>query len=148
MNQEVRSKNKADKNQAVGNRQQADGKIVSFTDLEAWREGHKLVLMIYETTKVFPKEEMFGLVSQIRRAAVSITSNIAEGFSRRSYKDKIHFYAMAQGSCTELQNQLVIARDVGYLTREKFDMMAQQSVTVHKIITGLIKGAKRVWSDA
>ena len=56
-------------------------KIESFTDLNAWKEGHKLVLLIYKVTKTFPKEEMFGLISQIRRAAVSFTSNIAEGFS-------------------------------------------------------------------
>ncbi|MDD5626597.1 MAG: four helix bundle protein [Patescibacteria group bacterium] len=79
-------------------------KIKSFTDLDAWKEGHKLVLMVYEITKKFPKEEMFGLVSQMRRCVVSITSNIAEGFSRQTYKDKICFYSRAQGSVTELQN--------------------------------------------
>ena len=60
-------------------------KIQSFTDLNTWKEGHRLVLMIYEITKEFPREEMFGLNNQLRRAAVSITSNIAEGFSRHSY---------------------------------------------------------------
>jgi len=60
-------------------------KIKSFTDLNTWKEGHRLVLMIYEITKEFPREEMFGLNNQLRRAAVSITSNIAEGFSRHSY---------------------------------------------------------------
>ncbi|MFH1565125.1 MAG: four helix bundle protein, partial [bacterium] len=81
-------------------------KIKSFTGLFAWQEGHKLVLMIYNTTEQFPDKERFGLISQTRRAAVSITSNIAEGFSRKTNKDKVQFYAMAQGSLTELQNQL------------------------------------------
>lgn len=116
--------------------------IKSFTDLNAWIEGHKLVLMIYNMTKLFPKEEMFGLVSQMRRCAVSITSNIAEGFSRRSYKEKIQFYSVSQGSVTELQNQLLVARDVGFIGKEKFQEIALQSVTVHKIINGLIKSSK------
>lgn len=114
-------------------------KIVKFTDLDAWKEGHKLVLFVYQSTKDFPKEEVFGLVSQMRRFAVSITSNIAEGFSRRSSKDKLHFYVMAQGSLTELQNQLLIARDIGYMTKNKFSEIAELSVVSHKILSGLIK---------
>ena len=121
-----------------------EGKIKSFTDLICWQEGHKLVLDVYGITKLFPKEEMFGLVSQMRRCAVSITSNIAEGFSRYSYSDKARFYSMSQGSVTELQNQLLIARDVGYLDNEKFNDIAKQSVLVHKLINGLIKKSKSI----
>ncbi len=117
-------------------------KIRSFTDLDAWKEGHKLVLMIYKTTKQFPKDELFGLISQIRRCAVSITSNIAEGFSRLSHKEKIQFYSIALGSVTELQNQLLIARDVGYIKQEEFLLIAEKSVKVHKIINGLIKSSR------
>ena len=117
-------------------------KIKSFTDLDAWKEGHKLVLMIYLTTKNFPKEELFGLTSQIKRAAVSITSNIAEGFSRQSLKEKIQFYLIARGSLTEIQSQLLIARDIKYLDKEKFNEIAEQSVKVSKLINGLIKYCK------
>lgn len=118
-------------------------KIQSFTDLNAWKEGHKLVLMIYNITKIFPKEELFGLVSQMRRCAVSITSNLAEGFSRQSYKEKIQFYSTAQGSVTELQNQLLIAKDVGFVkTRDMFQNLWDNSVIVHKLINGLIKKSK------
>src|SRR3989338_8145924 len=117
-------------------------KIKSFTDLDAWRQGHRLVLMIYEQTKSFPKEETFGLISQMRRCAVSITSNIAEGFSRQSFKEKVQFYTAAQGSVTELQNQLLIARDVGFIGKEKFHEIALQSVKVHKITNGLIKSSR------
>jgi four helix bundle protein len=95
-------------------------KIRSFRDLDAWKEGQRLVLEIYKMTKSFPKEEMFGLSNQLRRSAVSITSNIAEGFSRKSLKEKIQFYSMAKASNTELQNQLLITKDGGYLSKEKF----------------------------
>ena len=121
---------------------QESRKIKSFTDLNAWKEGHKLVLMIYNITKTFPKEEIFGLTSQIRRCAVSITSNIAEGFSRQSYKEKLQFYSISLGSTTELQNQLLIAKDINYITKEQFQDIAEQSVKVHKITNGLIKSSK------
>lgn len=117
-------------------------KIESFTDLVVWKEAHGLVLSVYLFTKSFPKEEMFGLVSQMRRSAVSITSNIAEGFSRQSYKEKIQFYYIARGSLTELQNQLLIARDVKYLPQEVFKESAEKSVQVLKIMNGLIKASK------
>jgi four helix bundle protein len=123
-------------------------KIKKFTDLNAWKEGHKIVLMVYKTTKDFPKDEMFGLVSQLRRCAVSITSNIAEGFSRQSYKDKINFYSMALGSLTELQNQCLIARDVDYINQDKFMEIANQSVAVHKLINGLIRFSKTIIRDS
>lgn len=123
-------------------------KIVKFTDLDAWKEGHKLVLLVYQSTKEFPKEEIFCLVSQMRRCAVSITSNIAEGFSRRSFKDKVHFYVMAQGSLTELQNQLLIARDIGYITLAKFSQIAECSVVSHKILSGLIKKTQSYSHDS
>ena len=121
-----------------------DEKIRTFTDLYAWQEAHKLVLMIYKTTKEFPKEELFGLVSKIRRAVVSITSNIAEGFSRQSYKEKIQFYSMAQGSNTEVQNQLLIAKDIDYISQENFKEIVEQSTTVHKLLNGLIKKSKSI----
>lgn len=117
-------------------------KIRSFTDLNAWKEGHKLVLMIYEITKKFSKEEMFGLTNQLRRAAVSITSNIAEGFSRQSYKEKAHFYSTSLGSTTEVQNQILIAKDVKYINNNEFQKIAEQTIIVHKLINGLIKGSK------
>lgn len=114
-------------------------KIKSFTDLYAWQEGHKLVLMVYKATEDFPSKEVFGLTSQMRRSAVSITSNIAEGFSRNTAKDKVQFYSIAHGSLTELQNQIIIVRDIKYLERKIFKKIADQTITVHKLITGLKK---------
>ena len=116
--------------------------IKSFTDLDVWRKSHQLVLMTYKVTKTFPKDELFALISQMRRAAISITSNIAEGFSRQSYKEKVQFYSMAHGSLTELQNQLLIARDVGYIEKDSFDRISVQSVDAHKLINAFIRKTK------
>lgn len=119
-----------------------NNKIKSFTDLDAWKEAHRLILAIYSVTKIFPKEEIFGLIAQMRRCAVSITSNIAEGFGRQSYKEKINFYFIAQSSLIELQNQLLIAKDVGYFPKEKFQELANQTIKVHKILSGLIRKSR------
>ncbi|MFC1678124.1 four helix bundle protein [Patescibacteria group bacterium] len=123
---------------------QESRKIKSFTQLKTWQEAHKIVLDIYNITKDFPKTEQFGLVTQMRRCAISITSNIAEGFSRQSYKEKVQFYSIALGSLTELQNQLLVTRDVKYITNEKFVYYANQSVVISKLLNGLIKSSKRV----
>lgn len=117
-------------------------KIASFKDLNAWKEGHALVLDVYKVTKMFPKDELFGITTQMRRCVVSITSNIAEGFSRQSYKEKIQFYSIALGSITELQNQLIIAHDVGYIFDDIFKELEQQTIVVHKILNGLIKKSR------
>lgn len=117
-------------------------KIKSFTDLSVWREGHRLVLMIYKITHSFPDEEKFGLSNQLQRAIVSFTSNIAEGFSRNSSKEKVQFYYMALGSLTETQNQLLIARDLKYLNGDHFEEVSKQMILVHKLTIGLIKSGK------
>ena len=121
--------------------------IRSFTDLDAWKEGHKLALIVYEVTKTFPKEEIFGLIMQMRRAAVSITSNIAEGFSRQSYKEKLQFNSISLGSLTELQNQSLVARDVKFMSEVDFQRIAQQSIRVSKLVNGLIKKCRSVIRD-
>lgn len=116
--------------------------IKSFTDLNTWKEGHKLVLTIYKITQLFPSYEKFGLSNQVQRATVSITSNIAEGFSRNSNKEKVQFYYTALGSLTEVQNQLLIARDLGYINQKIFSDIALQTVIVSKLTNGLIKSLK------
>lgn len=118
-------------------------KIKNFTELNAWKEGHKLVLSVYKATDSFPKKETYILVSQMLRSSISVTSNLAEGFGRRNLKEKIQFYSMAQASLTELQNQLLISKDVGYVSSKRFTDIWDQSVVVHKLITGLIKSLKR-----
>jgi len=114
-------------------------KPLTFKDLIAWQKGHEFVIRIYELTKTFPKEELYVLTSQMRRSAISITSNIAEGFSRKSHKEKIQFYTIARGSLTEIENQLLIARDIGYIKKEHFDLIINSLTDIHKLINGLIK---------
>ena len=79
----------------------------------------------------------------MRRCAVSITSNIAEGFGRFSYKEKVQFYAIARGSITELQNQLLISKDIGYISKSEFDRIAKETVDTHKMLQGLIKSSQK-----
>ena len=119
-----------------------NGKIQSFTDLKVWQEGHILVIMVYKITKGFPKEEIYSMIDQMRRAASSITANIAEGFGRQSYKEKLQFYYTAQGSLTELKNFILIAKDVGYLNRKDFNSLADQANLTHQILQGFIKSTK------
>lgn len=116
-------------------------KIASFTDLITWQKGHKLVLAVYHVTESFPTNEKFGLTSQMRRSAVSITSNIAEGFNRRTGSDKRHFFVMAKSSLTELQNQLLIAKDLKLISKKAFIQLAEQTVEISKLLVGLMRSA-------
>ena len=117
-------------------------KIIDFTDLNAWKESHKLVLLVYKITKKFPKEETYSLVDQMRRAVVSITSNIAEGFGRQTYKEKVQFYYLAQGSLVEIKNQLIVAKDVEYIDNEIYKSLQTQSNIAHQLLQGLITKSK------
>lgn len=117
-------------------------KITKFTDLVAWQEGHKLVLMIYKITKNFPDWERYALANQLIRAVVSYTSNIAEGFAKRSSKEKGKFFNTAQTSLIEVQNQILIVKDVGHISEAKFMEIANQTVICHKLIIGLIKATR------
>lgn len=125
-----------------------DGKIREFTDLHAWQESHKFVVMIYKITKIFPKSELFGLTNQIQRAAVSITSNIAEGFGRHGYKEKIQFYYIAHGSLTEVKNQLLLARDIEYITEAVYLKLQDQMRAAHQLLQGLISSTKRIYNES
>jgi four helix bundle protein len=119
-------------------------RIVSFTDLVAWEKSHSFALQVYAVTGNFPSSETYGLTSQIRRAAVSVTSNIAEGFGRRTAADRLHFYDMARASLAEVQSQLFIARDVGYIDSASFLTLTDSSEVAHKLLTGLINATRGV----
>lgn len=105
-------------------------KAIYFSDLIAWKQGHELSLQIYQTTDSFPSAEKFGLVSQMRRSVVSVTSNFAEGFGRRGILDKIRFYDIAIGSLYELQSQLYLSKDLHFVDDLKFRQLFQSSLHV------------------
>lgn len=110
-----------------------------FTSLNAWQEAHKLVIQIYTLTKLFPKEEIFGLTGQVRRAAVSVSSNLAEGSSRRSNKEKANFYRISIGSLIEIENQLLISRDIKYINNGDYLNTREQIIFVRKLCYGLLR---------
>ncbi len=119
------------------------GKINNFYDLDAWKIGHKLVLEIYKMTDNFPSSEKYGVVSQLQRASSSVTANIAEGFARYHYKDKIRFYYQARGSVAEVQNFLLLAKDLKYIDIDKCGKLGEQANSVGKLINGLIKSTEK-----
>lgn len=108
-------------------------------NLEAWNKAVELVTDIYRTTDSFPKEERYGLTSQIRRAAVSIPANIAEGAGRFSNKEFARFLSNAQGSASELETELIIAHCLGYLSDANFSQLNNQLERIGRLITGLSK---------
>ena len=89
-------------------------KAKSYKDLLIWQKSHSLVLEVYKITKQFPREESFGLTSQLRRAAVSVPANISEGFARKGTNDKLRFYTIAAGSLSEVSYYLLLAQELGY----------------------------------
>jgi len=112
--------------------------------LQTWIESVDLVLNIYKATERFPKEEKFGLTSQIRRAAVSIPTNIAEGAARNSSKEFAHFVSIAQGSASELETELIIAYRLGYLSETLFSKPLADLEQIGRMITGLTQRLRRV----
>ncbi|HOY64691.1 MAG TPA: four helix bundle protein [bacterium] len=114
--------------------------ISNFTDLVVWQKAHSLVLNIYKTTGAFPAEERYGLVSQMRRAAVSVPANIAEGFKKRGLKDKANYYNIAQASLEELRYYLILAKDLDYIESNS-DYISNIS-EVSRMLHGLIESLK------
>src|SRR5580658_250534 len=119
--------------------------IRSYRDLRVWQRGMELVEAIYVITQSFPKQEMYGLSSQVRRAAVSIPANIAEGHSREHTKEFRNFLSMAQGSISELETELEIATRLGYLPAEQFSQLMAQVAGLAKQVRALREAlAKRI----
>jgi len=116
---------------------QADYK--KYTELNVWIEARKLVNMIYDLTKTFPKEEQFGLISQMRRCAVSIPSNIAEGCGRNHKKDSLQFFFVSRGSLYELETQLYVSFDQRFIVNISLEEILLQLELVRKLLNGFIR---------
>jgi four helix bundle protein len=114
----------------------------SYKDLIAWRKAMDLVTEIYRVTRSFPREELYGLTNQLRRAAVSVPSNIAEGQARFSQKEFHHFLGHARGSLVEIETQLVIAQNLGYLSPQQTRPLLDKAAELGRILNGLIASIK------
>lgn len=112
-------------------------------ELKAWQVGMDLVVEIYKLTKDFPQEERYGLTSQLRRAAVSIPANTAEGFSRFTYADKANKYTIARGECGEIKTLLHIVVRIGIVNREKVQKSMMLAEGTSKLLSGLISASKK-----
>ena len=117
-------------------------KIQSVEDLLVWQKAHKLVLEIYKVTSYFPQEEKFGMISQMRRAAISVPANISEGFKKRTLKDKVNFYNIAQGSLNELNYYIRLSKDLKYITDS--EVMFREIDEIGKMLTGLIRSIRSI----
>lgn len=115
------------------------GRIRNFRDLDVWRLAMEIIVEIYEHTKIFPKEELYGLVSQMRRAALSIASNIAEGFNRYHNKEYRQFLYIALGSCAELETQIEVSLLLGYICQSVRDKTIEKLDHESRMLRNLIK---------
>lgn len=116
--------------------------MANFKELLVWQKSINFVTEIYELTNNFPKNEMYGLISEIRRASISIPSNIAEGNSRRSVADYLQFLKIARGSCAEVETQLIIAQNLKFLSEEHYLKLNQDIIEILKMLNGLINSLK------
>lgn len=112
----------------------------SFTELIVWQKAHQFTLSVYALTRQFPKEEIYSLTSQFRRAAVSVAANIAEGYARRGRADKIKFFNYTQGSLQECKYYVLLSRDLGYTSDANMNGKIDE---VAKLLTAYIKGIER-----
>jgi four helix bundle protein len=114
----------------------------TFKDIIAWQKGYQLTLLIYKYTVGFPKSEEFGLKSELRRAAVSFISNIAEGFRKKSLKEALHYYNRSQASLEEIKCQSMLSFDLNYWDDKVFTIINELSIECSKTLSGWIKSQK------
>ena len=114
-----------------------------FRRLSAWRKAHAGTLLVYHATRKFPDEERYGLKAQLRRAAASVGATIAEGCGRHSQAEKAHFFQVAVGSASEVENYLLLSRDLGLLDEDAFERLSKDVITVRRMLGGLLRRMRR-----
>lgn len=114
-------------------------KINSFEQLTVWQDSQNLAVMVYSMTKTFPRDELFGIISQLRRASSSVSANIAEGFGRNTTKDKLQFYAIAYGSLLETKNFMYLSNKLGYIDGLMLDNVIAQLTSCQKLLNAYTK---------
>ncbi len=121
--------------------------LKNFRDLKVWQKAYQVCLTIYKITKGFPKQETYGLTSQIRRAAISVPSNIAEGYGRKTTPDYIRFLYIAYGSNCELETQILLSGDLEYIKSEKLKEIQEAMGEVERMLKALIKSLENKHSN-
>jgi len=114
-----------------------------WKDLDVWKDSHKLVKEIYKVTAVFPKEEIYGLTSQVKRASISVPANIVEGFSRNTTKEYIHFLYNSRGSLEEMRYHILLAQELQFMSVEEHESLEGKAEKVSKMLNGLIASLER-----
>ena len=112
----------------------------SFEHVYAWQKAHEFTILVYQVTRIFPKEELFGLTSQFRRAAVSIEANIAEGYKKLGKSDKLRFLNISEGSLAECRNYIILARDLDYINESEYIQLYDSIEETSKLLTAYCKG--------
>lgn len=117
---------------------------MNYTELDVWKYSRELVKLVYLLTKSFPKEELYALTNQIRRSSISIPSNIAEGIGRQSNKETIHFLYIAKGSLFEVETQLYLSFDLGYISELQLKNILEKVISNKKLLNGFINYYKKL----
>jgi four helix bundle protein len=123
-------------------------KISDFKELEVWKVARTLRAELYQATRLFPEEEKFGLSAQIRRAAISATANLAEGYGRYSYQENIQFSRQSRGSLYELRDHLTTALDAGYIPEERYRELDATAVSAIRLVNGYIRATRNLKMSA
>jgi len=117
--------------------------LAGYKRLNVWKEAHEFTLLVYKVTKTFPRDELFGLTSQFRRAVISVVANIVEGQARASKKEFLQFLYISNGSLVEVEYYCELTRDLDYIDQKTFELLNEKRIVVGNLLHGLIKSLKR-----